>query len=286
MTRTKTLPDKDGERPIPQKSEILVRGASAVVLAVLAIAASIANPWSFALLAIPAGAILAWEWGKLVRGTGFDAVAWIQAIGVAAVVILVTLGRPDLAIAALAGGLVAIGVASFATNRLWWSLAGLLYTALTIGALVWLRSDQAYGAAAVLYVFVVAWTTDIISYAVGRSIGGAKIAPHISPNKTWSGFIAGTLAPAIVGYAFALVLGGTTAWRLALLSVVLALACQMGDLVESAVKRRFGVKDMSGLIPGHGGLFDRIDGLLLAALLAGLIALRDAANPGQELLIW
>jgi phosphatidate cytidylyltransferase len=162
----------------------------------------------------------------------------------------------------------------------------LLFTALTIGALVWLRSDQAYGAAAVLYVFVVAWTTDTISYAAGRSIGGAKLAPHISPNKTWSGFIAGTLAPAIVGYAFALVLGGTTAWRLALLSVALALACQMGDLVESAVKRHFGVKDMSGFIPGHGGLFDRIDGLLLAALLAGLIALRDAANPGQGLLIW
>ena len=284
MTRTKTLPDKNRERA--QKPEFLVRGLSAIVLAVLALAATIASAWTFLLLAILAGAILAWEWGKLVRGTGFDAIAWIQAIGVAAVVILIALRRPEIALAALAIGLVAIGLASFATNRLWWSLAGLLYTALTVGALVWLRSDQTYGATVVLYVFVVAWTTDTVSYAAGRSIGGAKLSPHISPNKTWSGFIAGALAPAIVGYAFALVLGATTAWRLALVSVALALACQMGDLVESAVKRRFGVKDMSELIPGHGGLFDRIDGLLLAGLLAGLIALRDAANPGQGLLIW
>ena len=131
-----------------------------------------------------------------------------------------------------------------------------------------------------------AWTTDTASYIAGRLIGGAKLAPSISPRKTWSGFIVGALTPALVGVAFAAALKSSSAIWLALVSVALALACQMGDLVESWVKRRFGAKDMSQLIPGHGGLLDRIDGLLFAAVLAALIALRDPANPGRGLLIW
>ncbi len=286
MTRTRTLPEKDRDGAERQKSEVVVRVASALVLAALALVAAIASPWSFVLLVIAAGVILAWEWGRLVRGRGFDRIALIEAIGVAALAILVTLGRPDLALIGLAASAAAIGFASIASKTLGWSIAGLAYAALPAWALVWLRSDQGQGATAVLYLFAVAWTTDTASYAAGRLIGGPKLAPRISPHKTWSGFIVGALAPSMIGYAFALALGGTSAWRLALVSVTLALACQMGDLVESAVKRRFGAKDMGQLIPGHGGLFDRIDGLLLAAILAGLIALRDPANPGRALLIW
>jgi len=162
----------------------------------------------------------------------------------------------------------------------------LAYAALPAAALVWLRGDPALGAVAVVYLFAVAWTTDTASYAGGRLIGGPKLAPRISPRKTWSGFIVGAVTPALVGYAFALALKGTSPLKLALVSVALALACQMGDLVESWVKRRFGAKDMSQMIPGHGGLLDRIDGLLFAAILAALIALRDPANPGRGLLIW
>jgi phosphatidate cytidylyltransferase len=137
-----------------------------------------------------------------------------------------------------------------------------------------------------LYLFAVAWTTDTASYAAGSLIGGPKLAPNISPQKTWSGFIVGVLAPALVGIAFAFALKNTSGVRLALVSMGLALACQIGDLFESWVKRRFGVKDMSQLIPGHGGLLDRVDGLLFAAILAAFIALRDPANPGRGLLIW
>ncbi len=286
MTRTRTLPKKDRNGAESQKREVVVRVASALVLAALALVAAIASPWSFVVLVIAAGVIISWEWGRLVRGTSFDRIALIEAIGVAALAILVTLGRPDLALIALAATVAAIGFASMASNTLGWSIAGLAYVALPAWALVWLRSDPGLGAASVLYLFAVAWTTDTASYAAGRLIGGPKLAPRISPRKTWSGFIVGASAPALVGYAFALVLEVTSAWRLALVSVALALACQLGDLVESAVKRRFGAKDMSHLIPGHGGLFDRIDGLLLAAVLAGLIALRDPANPGRALLIW
>jgi phosphatidate cytidylyltransferase len=263
-----------------------VRAGSAFLLAAVTLGAIVASPWTFLLLMIVAGAILAWEWGRLVRGRGVDAIALIQAAGIAAVAIAAMLGRFDLALAVLIAALIVIGLVSFASSHAGSSIAGLLYTALPIGALVWLRSDPAYGIAAVLFVYLMAWTTDSVSYAAGRLMGGPKLAPSVSPNKTWSGFIVGALAPGLAGYAFALLVGETSAWRMALIGVALALACQMGDLVESAVKRRFGVKDMSGLIPGHGGLFDRVDGLLLAALLAGLIALRDPANPGQGLLIW
>jgi phosphatidate cytidylyltransferase len=278
VTGTEALPNR--------KPEIVLRLASAVVLATLAVGATIFSPWSFLLLVIVGGGLVAWEWGRLTRGNGFDATALIEAVSVASLAILVALGRPDLALFLLGGAAMAIAFGSGASSSRVWPLAGLAYAAFPAVALVWLRGDQALGATAVLYLFAVAWTTDTASYAGGRLIGGPKLAPRISPRKTWSGFIVGALTPALVGLAFATVLKGTSAWKLALVSVVLALACQMGDLMESWVKRRFGAKDASQLIPGHGGLLDRIDGLLLAAILAALIALRDPADPGRGLLIW
>jgi phosphatidate cytidylyltransferase len=286
VTGTRTLPDENRKGAESQKPEVGLRVASALVLATVALGAAIASPWTFALLVVVSSVIVAWEWGRVVRSKSFDGIIMIEAVGVAALVILVTLGRPDLALIALAASVAAIGFVGQASNALGWSIAGLAYAALPAWALVWLRSDQAFGAIAVLYLFAIAWTTDTASYAAGRLIGGPKLAPRISPRKTWSGFIIGTLAPALVGYAFALTLGDTKLFRLAAVSIVLALACQAGDLLESAVKRRFGAKDMSQLIPGHGGLLDRIDGLLAAALLASLIALRDPASPGRALLIW
>jgi len=260
--------------------------ASAVVLAALALGATIFSPWTFLVLVLVGGGLVAWEWGRLTRGNGFDGVALIEAVSVASVSILATLGRPEPAFALLAAATVAVAFGGPEASGRNWSLAGLAYAALPALALVWLRSDHAFGAIAVLYLFAVAWTTDTASYIAGRLVGGAKLAPSISPRKTWSGFIVGALTPALVGIAFAAVLENTSTVRLALVSVALALACQMGDLVESWVKRRFGAKDMSQLIPGHGGLLDRIDGLLFAAVLAGLIALRDPTNPGRGLLIW
>ena len=284
MTRAGSVPeDRKGEAR--RKPEVAIRVASAVVLAALALGATIFSPWTFLILVMAGGVIVAWEWGRLTRGNGFDGTAVVAGVSVAAIAVFVSLGRPDFALFVFTAACIAIGLTA-ATGRAGWSLAGLAYAALPAFALVWLRGDPALGAAAVLYLFAVAWTTDTASYAAGRLIGGPKLAPRISPKKTWSGFIIGALAPALVGYAFAVALKGTSPWRLALVSVALALACQMGDLAESWVKRRFGAKDMSQMIPGHGGLLDRIDGLLFAAILAALIALRDPANPGRGLLIW
>ena len=266
--------------------ELATRLASALVLAALAIGAALISPWTFLLLVIAASCVIAWEWGRLTRGDGFDRIAAVQMAGVALALTLIALGRPSLALGALGLTALALAAASAGTQSMPWALAGLAYTALPGAALIWLRSDAALGAVAVLYLLALAATADTAAYAAGRLIGGPKLAPRVSPNKTWSGFAAGLLAPALVGCAFAIYLGGTSAAWLAFVSVALALACQMGDLIESAVKRTFGTKDMSALIPGHGGLLDRIDSLLFAAVLAAFIALRDPANPASALLIW
>lgn len=286
MTPLDAAPATGSPKIVSSKSEMLTRVASALVLAAIALGAVVTGPWTFVLLVVAAGGAVAWEWGRLVRGTGLDGIAIVQATAVAAVAIVVTLGRPGFALIALAcaGGL--ISLASLSSGKPVWSLAGLAYAALPAWALVWLRSDSDLGVAALLYLFAVAWTTDTASYVAGTLMGGPKLAPSISPHKTWSGLIVGVLAPALIGSAFALALKGTSGLRLALVSVAIAAACQIGDLSESALKRRFGAKDMSHLIPGHGGLLDRIDGLLIAALAAALVALRDPASPGRGLLMW
>ena len=286
MTPLDAAPVTGSSKIVPSKSEMVKRVASALVLAAIALGAVVTSPWTFALLVVAAGAAVTWEWGRLVRGIGLDGIAIVQATAVAAVAILVTLGHPGFALIALvcAGGL--ISLASLSSGKLVWSLAGLACAALPAWGLVWLRSDSELGVAALLYLFAVAWTTDTASYVAGTLMGGPKLAPSISPHKTWSGLIVGILAPALIGSAFALALKGTSGLRLALVSVAIAVACQIGDLSESALKRRFGAKDMSHLIPGHGGLLDRIDGLLIAALAAALFALRDPASPGRGLLMW
>jgi phosphatidate cytidylyltransferase len=286
VTRTSSLPDDQREEATSRKPQVVIRIASAVVLAALALGATLFSPWTFLVLVMIGAGLSAWEWGRLTRGNGFDGTALISAVAAGSVAILGSVGRPDLAAFLTAAAAAAIFFTAPSREQADWSVGGLAYAALPAFALVWLRGDVLLGAFAMLYLFAVAWTTDTASYAAGSLIGGPKLAPNISPQKTWSGFIVGVLAPALVGIAFAFALKNTSGVRLALVSMGLALACQIGDLFESWVKRRFGVKDMSQLIPGHGGLLDRVDGLLFAAILAALIALRDPGNPGRGLLIW
>jgi phosphatidate cytidylyltransferase len=266
--------------------EIVLRVLSAATLAALALAATLYSQWTFLALVVVGGGVVAWECARLTRGPDFDATALLVTFSVAILAISVAMDRAGYGLFLVAAAATTIWFSRDRTFSRPWAIAGLLYAALPAAALMWLRNDEAFGAAAVIYLFAVAWTTDTASYAAGRLIGGPKLAPHISPHKTWSGFIAGILAPSLVGYIAARVLEGGSALRLALVSVALGIACQFGDLLESWVKRRFGAKDSSHLIPGHGGLLDRIDGLMMAAVLAGLIALRDPAAPGRSLLFW
>jgi phosphatidate cytidylyltransferase len=152
-----------------------------------------------------------------------------------------------------------------------WRLAGLAYVALPCASLVWLRGlDGGFGL--VLSLFLAIWATDIGAYFAGRLVGGPKLAPQISPNKTWAGLFGGMIAAAI---ALAIATSFSTfpksAANALLIGILLALFGQIGDLFESWLKRRAGVKDSSNLIPGHGGLLDRVDGIILTAPLYALL---------------
>ncbi len=164
----------------------------------------------------------------------------------------------------------------------WWrmrlplglGLAGAAWSVLAGVAFVWLRSDVAVGRGNVLFLVMLVWLTDIGAYLAGRLIGGRRLAPRISPGKTWSGAAGGLLAAALLGFGAGRATGAAVAAGLSVLA-------QVGDLAESAAKRRAGVKDSGSLIPGHGGLLDRLDGMLAAGPAAALLAL--VFGPGVAL---
>src|SRR6185312_11963312 len=151
-----------------------------------------------------------------------------------------------------------------------------------------LRGDAAYGFSAMLLLFAVVWSTDVIAYFAGRAIGGPKLAPRISPKKTWSGAIAGTAGAILIAVALAGLLGTLDKGTIAVVALLLSIMAQLGDLFESWIKRRFGAKDASQLIPGHGGVMDRLDGFWAAALVACLLGIARGGlhNPGLGLLVW
>jgi phosphatidate cytidylyltransferase len=161
--------------------------------------------------------------------------------------------------------------------------AGLAYVALAGAALLWLRDDPLAGRANVLFLLFTVWACDVGAYLVGRRIGGPRLAPAISPGKTRSGALGGLLAAIAVGLLAAHFLSEVaTTWRAALVACVLGVVAQAGDLLESFVKRRLEVKDSGHLIPGHGGLFDRLDGILAAAPVAAALALAL----GRGVVLW
>ena len=166
-----------------------------------------------------------------------------------------------------------------------WAPAGLAYAGLSGVSLAWLRDGDQAGLLAILFLFAVVWATDIAAYFVGRSLGGPKLAPSISPGKTQSGAIGGTIGGVAAGMALAASAGLGNLPLLAVVAFLLSIVSQIGDLFESWVKRRHGVKDSGTLIPGHGGVMDRVDGLVAAAfaLYAIGLMLGSADKPAQAL---
>lgn len=172
-------------------------------------------------------------------------------------------------------------------TRFGWIALGLFYAGAALVGSIVVRQDAEYGFGALLLVLAVVWASDIGGYFAGKSIGGAKLAPRISPNKTWAGAIGGFILSLLVAAGFAAA-GQGRLIPLLLLAAALSVVSQAGDLFESAVKRRFGVKDSSNIIPGHGGLLDRLDGFVAAIALAALVGfLRGGADGvGRGLMVW
>ncbi len=245
-------------------SDLGVRVASAIVMLALGAAAIWYGGAVFVLLLAACCGLMAWELLRMLApGAGLMALAlgWLTALSLGLSLGLpVYLGLAVLATPVLVAAMLAPG------HR--WVAAGYMVLIVMAGyGLIVLRLTA--GIAPVPWLIAIVVASDVAGYFAGKAIGGAKLWPRVSPNKTWSGTIAGWLAAALVGVALSW-LQGFPVWGIAL-AVVLAMAAQAGDIAESAIKRRAGVKDSSALIPGHGGLMDRFDGLLGAALLLSLL---------------
>jgi phosphatidate cytidylyltransferase len=172
-------------------------------------------------------------------------------------------------------------------NRAGWIAIGIAYAVAAFLASVAVRLDQVWGFAALMFILLVVWMTDIGGYFAGRGIGGPKLWPRVSPKKTWAGAVGGVVLSLAVAAGFA-AFGIGRLVPLLLLATVLTVLSQLGDLFESAVKRKFGVKDSSQIIPGHGGLLDRLDGFVFAVVAAAAIGLSrgGADGVGRGLMVW
>jgi phosphatidate cytidylyltransferase len=255
----------------PLAGDLAVRITSAVVLAGIATGATWAGLLPFTGLVAAIALVMAWEWGRLVRERGIDAALVLHVVVMLLACGLAAVDHAALATVAVIGGAIAMLAVAF-DRQPQLSALGVLVIGLAVIALVWIRRDETYGFEAVLFVFLVVWATDTSAMIAGRSIGGPKLWPSLSPNKTWAGFFGGIVGALLIAGLFALLVPKVPLGPLLLKAALLALACHAGDLSESALKRAFGIKDASNLIPGHGGFMDRLDGFVVAAVVAGIMA--------------
>lgn len=265
------------------------RLVSAVVLIPVSLGFVYLGGWLFALSLVFVTALMAFEWNRLALGgknrgkiTGYVLIYTALITGVLA---LGLEGQWTFALLLTAFAVVLVYALALRQKlKPMWATLGVPWLFLPMLSFIWLRAgvDGAYGIATIVWILLVVWGSDSGGYLFGKSLGGPKLAPHISPNKTWSGFVGGVALAMAAGLVMALWVGEGSAMGLVMVSAGLSAVSQIGDLAESSVKRHFGVKDFSSLIPGHGGVLDRFDGLLFVLMAAGLLQVWHDGT----LLIW
>jgi phosphatidate cytidylyltransferase len=258
-------------------SELRMRVASALVLGVVALLAAEQGGWPFALFWLMAGIAVATEWTSISRVEPSCLARTVLTCGLIALTGLYLAGAGVTAwlLAFMATAVCAVAIGRTAPDRLW-CLAGLVYAVVITLVPPLVRDHPDLGFVGLLWMFAVVWTSDIAAYFTGRSFGGPKLWPKLSPKKTWSGFLGGLVGGTVAGLLVGMIatrLGRPPVvppFALVLVSALAAVVSQAGDLAESALKRRFDVKDSGQLIPGHGGAMDRLDGFWAVAALVGI----------------
>ena len=255
--------------PSPKASNLLIRVLSALVMLPVAIYIILNGGMAFFVLVTLLTVLILSEWNGICEKKPFSILFVIQALSAVLLLVEVKWGSPYLLVS-LSSSLVAIIAVSYVVKAsVPWAITGFLYA--LVPSVAFILIGENVGGQVVLWMMIVIWSMDTGAYFVGKNVGGPKMSPTISPNKTWSGLIGGTITAMIIGYLYVHFVGDQNiglfknATILLILSGLFAILSQIGDLAESAVKRKFAVKDSGAIIPGHGGIMDRVDGVLFVA---------------------
>lgn len=277
--------------PAPRaRADVVRRLAAASVMIPVSVAAAWTGGIAYALLLAIGGCLVTLEWVRLTAPrTTWRLGAIVPVMAVIAALAVFEQWGPAAALGVVLVGTVVAALAALPVGLPpGWVALGVIYAGLTVVALAALRADEPLGLIATLWLFALVWIADTAAFMFGRLIGGPRLAPAISPAKTWAGAVAAVASAAVVGLITAMVVADTSAISLAIVSGAIGIAGVGGDLFESGLKRRFGVKNTGDLIPGHGGMMDRVDSLIVAALIAAAVGVIHGGSdaPARGALIW
>lgn len=270
------------------KSELTQRVISALIMAVGAVFAAWMGGWLFAAVWTALAVAVAYEWGRICAPERANMFAALVGLAAAVTATGLDRGGAQLVLSVLAlGAGASFTIAPPGAARFWFPAGFLVAFGMVISTIL-VRGAVALGFVAIIFMFAAVWLTDIGAYFAGRTFGGPKFAPKISPKKTWSGVIGGLISGTLGALAVVLAAGQPIRLMHAVVALCLGITVVFGDLFESFLKRRFGVKDAGSLIPGHGGFLDRLDGFALAIIVAAIIGLAHGGwgRVAEGLLAW
>ncbi|MCC9623006.1 phosphatidate cytidylyltransferase [Thalassospira sp. MA62] len=248
------------ERQKDNNSGLKPRILSALVMLPVAIAAVWFGTPYFDLLLFVFSAGMMWEWTRMCSPSHYNGVSVVAAVALGVAILMQMTGQYEYMALPL---VISVVIAAVRAGRNWFLAGfGVLYISVAGLAALWLRAIDGQGLLTIMWLFFLVWATDTGAYAFGKTIGGPKLAPRFSPKKTWAGLLGGMACAGLIGGLITYFSSQQVNWGIVIASMLLAIVAQIGDLGESALKRHFNVKDSSRLIPGHGGLLDRADGML------------------------